>query len=423
VKPVTKTNPLRQALTALASLRITVVLFVLAIILVLLGTLAQVDEGIWTVQRKYFRAGIAWIPLQVFVVFAQRFFGLAPSASIEGTFPYPGGWLLGGLLLANLLAAHLVRFKLSWKRSGILLIHAGLIILMVSELITGLFAVEWHMIIDEDHSANYAEDQRSTELAIIDPSDPEEDKVVVVPATLLKKKGNVIRDTTLPFDVRVERFMVNSTYPQPVKDGEDNPATAGDGRFQAVSEKPEASGVSSELDISAAYLTFLEKGSDKRLGTYLLTVYWSLGADRAQKVPVGDKTYDVSLRFKRAYKPYTLHLLEFRHDKYLGTNIPKNYSSRVRLVDARHKEDREVVISMNNPFRYGGRYTPLDVDETLYQGDFLRKGSELRKGTILQVVHNPGWLIPYISCGLVSFGMLIHFGLHLVGFLRRRLAS
>ena len=59
------------------------------------------------------------IPLQLFVRFGQIFFGVSPDVYVGGSFPFPGGWLLGGLLLANLLAAHLVRFKLSWKRSGI----------------------------------------------------------------------------------------------------------------------------------------------------------------------------------------------------------------------------------------------------------------------------------------------------------------
>ena len=44
------------------------------------------------------------------------------------------------------------------------------------------------------------------------------------------------------------------------------------------------------------------------------------------------------------------------------------------------------------------------------------------KDTILQVVRNPGWLLPYFSCGLVTLGMMIHFGINLVGFLRRKLA-
>ena len=55
---------------------------------------------------------------------------------MPGSFPFPGGWLLGSVLLVNLLAAHAIRFKLSWKRSGILLLHAGIILMMIGEFIT-----------------------------------------------------------------------------------------------------------------------------------------------------------------------------------------------------------------------------------------------------------------------------------------------
>ncbi len=41
-------------------------------------------------------------------------------------------------------------------------------------------------------------------------------------------------------------------------------------------------------------------------------------------------------------------------------------------------------------------------------------------GTVLQVVRNPGWFMPYVSCILVTIGMLMHFGLSLVNFLNRR---
>src|SRR5689334_13228688 len=112
-----ETLPLR-ALKALASLRLTVILFVLSILLVFCGTLAQVDAGIWTVVNHYFRAFYVWIPLQVFSHFGAvffRFLGFPTDAHLSGGFPFPGGWTIGTLLLINLLAAHLIRFKLTWK--------------------------------------------------------------------------------------------------------------------------------------------------------------------------------------------------------------------------------------------------------------------------------------------------------------------
>ena len=93
-----------KILAFLASLRLTVFLFVLAFILVFTGTLAQVDAGIWTVVHTYFRTLYVWVPLQIFFV---------RSLHVPGGFFFPGGWLIGGALLTNLLAAHLVRFKLT----------------------------------------------------------------------------------------------------------------------------------------------------------------------------------------------------------------------------------------------------------------------------------------------------------------------
>ena len=73
--------------------------------------------------------------------------------------------------------------------------------------------------------------------------------------------------------------------------------------------------------------------------------------------------------------------------------------------------DRVVKIWMNNPLRYGG--------ETFYQASF-EKGENL---TILQVVRNDGWMLPYLSCMIVGTGLATHFGMNLIGFLRRRKAE
>src|SRR5437016_138289 len=79
-------GPVQQALEVLASLRLTVVLFSLAIVLVFCGTLAQVDSGIWTAVNQYFRSAYVWIPFQIFVHFGKVFFGLPPSARMAGSF-------------------------------------------------------------------------------------------------------------------------------------------------------------------------------------------------------------------------------------------------------------------------------------------------------------------------------------------------
>jgi hypothetical protein len=396
-------RPIKQAFKPLASLRLTVVLFVLSMILVFCGTLAQMDNGLWAILSGFFRAWIAWIPFQVFVRFGQVFFWFPETWHLAGSFPFPGGYVIGGLLLINLIAAHLVRFRVSWKRSGILLTHTGIILLLLGEWVTSQFAVEGVMFIVTGDSRNDVLHLDKTELAIIDSSDPKKDHVVVVPGSMLKQKvnGERIRDERLPFDIDVRRYMVNSSLPRKVKPGEENLATAGVGLEEIVDEERPGTGTDREgrIDYASAYVTFYAKDSGASLGTYLTTIWddnpETPGSGAEQTVKVDGKEYRIALRFQREYKPYTLHLEEFRHDVYPGTDTPLNFSSKIRLIDPERNVDREELIYMNNPLRYRGA--------TFYQADWIRPD----RGTKLQVVVNPGW-------------MTIHFGMHLVNFLRRR---
>lgn len=389
-------NPLWRGLEVVASLRITVTLFVLFFLLVFWGTWAQRDQGIWTVVEQYFRSLYVFVPLRVLSCNL-----LDSSLAI----PFPGGWLLGGAMLVNLLAAHIVRFKFTWKRSGILVLHAGLIVLMLGEFFTGKYAVEGMMTIVEGGSSNFIEHDRYPELAVIDSSDPKMDDVVVVPGTMLRSESTVTHPD-LPFDIEVVDYMANSALLEKVDPKGNNPATIGYGLDTQAVARPEVSGADPDqrIDAPSAYLTFKDKETGKALGTWLVS-YW---LRHEQPVQVGEKTYQVSLRFKRTYRPYSIHLLDFQHKKFVGTNTPKDFSSIVRLEDPTTGEKREVRIWMNHPLRYGG--------ETFYQASFLPGD----RGTVLQVVRNPAALFPYIACILVSCGMLAHFIISLVGFLAKR---
>ena len=52
--------------------------------------------------------------------------------------------------------------------------------------------------------------------------------------------------------------------------------------------------------------------------------------------------------------------------------------------------------SMNEPLRHRG--------DTYFQADWNKK---TEKGTVLQVVRNPAWQLPYWSCAIVALGMLM----------------
>ena len=387
----------RRVFEPLASLRLTVVLLALSMILIFVGTLAQVRMGVWEAVDSYFRSFIAWVDLSLFI----------PEAQGEmGAIPMPGGATLGVLLLINLVAAHAVRFKLSWRRVGMILIHGGLVVLLVGEFATAWLADEGLMAIDEGATSSYYEDVRSVELAVIDPSPDGHDRVVTVPAALLRGAvdGQPLSHDALPFEVEVLRWMPNARL---LRAEGASPADSGIGLEAVAQARPPVRGVDgAQSDAPAAYvrLTREHDGAREDLGTWLV---WA-GLVHAQPVEVDGQRYGLALRYERTYLPYSLTLRDFRHDTFTGTNIARNFSSDVRLVDSGRGVDREVRIWMNNPLRYRGA--------TFYQASYKPDGS----GTVLQVVRNPGAALPYVACALVAAGLLLHFGLSMTTFLRRR---
>jgi len=418
-----KKSLIRRLLEGLASLELTVFLFVLSLLLVFLGTMAQIDNGIGTVMKQYFRSFLVWVPWQLLVQFGQVFFAVDRDLRIPGSFPFPAGWTLGTLLLANLLAAHLIRFKVSWKRSGILLIHSGLIVLMLGELFTGLYQVEARMTIATGETANYTDVADHFEVAFTTPlpEDRTKERVVVIPDHFLRQVGTRIKHDELPVDVEVLDFWKNSVLLEPGRpdpQGMKHPKQASNGLWYDIIPEAEASGVKADaaIDFPSVRIALYRKGSDEKLGEYFLSMWYNPNRLNRQllfsppTVTVDGTRYELELRPKREYKDYAITLKEFRHDKFPGTEKPRNFSSLVELTTDKG-ERREVLIYMNNPMWHRG--------ETFYQSSFLPRDS----GTVLQVVRNPSWALPYLSCLLVTLGMLVHFGLTLAAFLQRRIAS
>ncbi len=586
---------LHSALTTLASLRLAVVSFAAAIVIIFAGTLAQVDRDIWEVIEIYFKPWFTNIEVMVFfprswfpgmeetiarrsfafltlssAVFASlmtlansdrvkrsiwiagttMFFGalIAISSFYRGAFLFPGGALIGAVMCVNLLAAHGVRFKiqakgnrlilglaitalgafLTWlviasghssggfqgeppfewttlwtcikiglttaavglfgyvmlssgnsdeqtitkrlsagvavclavlsfwlwvsgestyigasgmrilwqlilgllagtviwfgcillfrRRSGVVVLHAGIGLMMFGQWYVSNYDVEEQITMFEGQAMNYGQDVRSVELAIIERNSEEfsgQDDVVVIPMTLNGRETGLLRnklisDDRLPFDIEVDTYFKNSRL-ESLGQGDPSPATKGRGRRIRAVRQRGASGTSgSEVDVAAGYFRFKDK-EDRDLGTYLVAQDLA-----AEPIEVGDKSYDAELRFVRNYKDYSVRLLTFTKDDYLGTSIARHFASEVQLTDEERGVDRKLTIWMNNPRRYAG--------ETFYQSGWGedRTGNQF---TTLQVVRNRGWMIPYVSCMICMVGMMAHFSLVLVRFLNRQSRS
>jgi hypothetical protein len=524
-KPTAEPSALRSLGKFFSSLRLTVVCLCLAVLLVFVGTLAQKELGNFAVQKRFF----------------QSFFVVWAPVGTPWKIPLPGGYLIGGVLLVNLLAAHATRFKLTWKKAGIFIIHAGIILLIVGQFATDMLSTESGMQMFEGETKSYSEDFHANELVLVDSSNPDKDHVISIPESFMARKGE-IRNAAMPVTLRVHRYWRNCKVedhapPQAINPGADHgiftntlllalPESANGPQqsraaalVEVVSDKgslgtflvptrtedpqsfryndrnwslsflfapmmggnqlaisggdqqaaggmiafPQAEvAVKGELTRDGLPLTLRVKefwpncrlfdrpgpntvnpeatqgaltdvqvtelppatdmdhrdfpgatveviGDKGSLGTFFVYA----GVDARQQFLAGGKAWQIGLRVKRHYYPFSVTLLKATHETYRGRpDIPKNFASVVRLDNPADNEARETKISMNEPLRYAG-LTFFQYQMTA--GEMAQKRG-LRPSSVLQVVQNPGWRTPYISCILVTLGLLVQFLMHLIGF-------
>lgn len=529
-------DSVRALLMPLASLKITVGLFAISLVLVLAGTTAQRYYDVQEVLGWYFRTWIAHLDVRDFLPGTR-----APMMRIY----YPGGWTIGTALAVNLLAAHSLRFRIqskgnkrllglvaiafgtlvtflviknglddtvrsqlppefcaklwaglkaallgttlvsiylltlsykqagatasralwwlgavvtgliavlsAWlfvnpqvaldpsglrilwqliqgtgaslilwfgcwllfaKRAGVVLLHAGIGLMLYSEVHTAINSVETHIRMVEGETVSFAEDLRYFELAVVDKSGEKTDQEVVVPIELLSQayangedSDALLSDEALPFDVKIRKLYPNAELRE-LQPGQESPATLGVGQAYRFVEKGTSTGVdmNQAFDSPGAVVELLDKSSGDSLG--VLSLFPTLpGA----VVEAGEKSYEARIRPKPYDKPYTLTLLDFERKTYVGSDKTKSFKSIVQLKDPELGVDRRVEIWMNNPLRYRG--------DTIYQSSFDPGNLAY---TDLQAVKNSGWMIPYVACMIVGTGMLAHFGALLLRFVRRR---
>ncbi len=383
---------MKPLLKLLSSMELAIGTLVLSMVLIFFGTLDQQNLGIHGATEKYFYS---------FFVYSE-----IPSLGLK--IPYmPGGYLLGFVLLANLCTTAFIRFKFSAAKFGIWMLHLGVILLLIGEFVSSVFQEEASMTIDEGSSKDYTESFRLAELALIDTTDPEIDTVYAIPDAMLKREQQVTIDG-LPFSLSIDDYMANSIVQRRAHSNAaaNKLANRGIGLNNVAIEIPKT-GKTDERNIPATLVTIYTNATGGQrsevLGTWLVREFMA-----PQSFTYEDREYTLTVRREREYTPYEITLLDFSHDRYLGTNIPKNFSSQVLISDKRTGLEQEFLIYMNNPLRYD--------DLTFYQQGFMNDD----KTSILQVVRNPGRSLPYISCTILTLGLLYQFGYGLMRYNAKR---
>ena len=348
------------------------------IVLVFFGTIAQKDIGLYNSQQKYFSNWITW-------------FWLLPT---------PGGRLTMLIMLINILGSFCSPSLWRVKKTGIIIVHIGVLLLLLGGGLTAYFSFEGNMVIDEGQTADYIQSYHDSELTFIN-TDSSDFNEIVAFSNVLLKKNNQLSHNTLPFEVEIIQFYENAEpirRSEPKKDFFHGMAK----NFMIIEKKPEK-----EAEYNRSGITFkIHNSNSEADGIYSLM----LGQSIPQNLQVGRSNYTIKLRRERIYLPFEIELIDFVRVIHPGTSIPKSFSSEINLIE--DNTSRRVLIEMNEPLRHEGY--------TFFQASFSQ--TALGETSVLAVVQNYGRLFPYISSIIMSLGLLIHLLMQLPRLIKRRAA-
>ena len=351
----------------------------------------------------------------VYWLFAASLLGLLAWSLIYGEDAFIGGsamrilWQLFQSTIAALtvLLGCILIFK---RKAGIVLLHLGIAGLLMNEIFVTVTNEEHRISFGEGETVHHAIDLRETEFVVIDRNNDEFDEMTVLPGSILQNSEDQIDDERLPFKIKCVEYFLNSDVLQ-VGPHAENKADAGFGTRWLAVEKKAAAGtdVDGVSDQASAYLKLIDRETNESIGTYLVSQL-AYVQDIVDTVSLGDKSYQIGLRYKTIYTPYALTLKDTQAEYYVGTQTPSWFSSDFVIDDETNGLKTDQRIWMNNPLRYR--------DQTFYQVSYSEDdaGNEFSG---IQVVRNKGWMIPYVCCMFVVIGLVAQFQQSLSSYLSK----
>jgi hypothetical protein len=367
--PITKAV-LHPALT-LASL---LILFVL----VFFGTLYQTDHGLFEAQRKFFGYGLVLI---------------------GGFFPLPAASLVLWVLSIQLTVT--MCLVLPWKpsKAGLWVVHAGILTLLVGGFITQSMAVESQLTLAEGETGHYTTSYHDWEVAFWE-SRGDTNQVFAYASEALRP-GRVLELAPFRARMKVKAYYPNcDAFTTQASGGPKYLTASGIGFIEQ--RKPEKEVTQNSPGV---VFTLSEAGQPDReillFGQEIIPL----------RLKVGGKQALCQLRLKHYPMNMSLKLTDFVKNVHPGTDIPSSFESYADLQEG--SSTRPVKIWMNNPLRHQGY--------TFFQASYAQAPGAAEKSTFA-VVTNPGRLLPYISSLVVFGGLLLHFLIKLIPFVRQEAA-
>ncbi|MBD3347127.1 MAG: hypothetical protein GF401_18900 [Chitinivibrionales bacterium] len=357
----------------IVSLRLTVICLIVLSILTFWGTLYQVDHGLYPARARFFNS---W------VLFIWNFI------------PFPGTKLVIAVLSLNLIGSFFFRLRFAWKKIGILLVHFGIVFLFLAAGFTHYFASESYLSLHEGEQSRYSSSYRNWELLLYrtNKGNIKDEKSESFDLSSLTSGSRLIFPES-QIGVTVRKIYTNAAAPG----GFDNPRSMH--RHSSVDSLVELEPEKDPSKNVPGIICTVERQSSKQHTELMLHGR----TKNSFTFEDNDYSYALILQPKRILLPLTLRLLDFTKEDYAGTEMARDFKSRIYAKG--DNIDREVVISMNRPFRYN--------DFTFFQSSYSQQGR--RESSTFAVVRNSARQLPYIASCLIMAGLLIHFLIKLIG--------
>lgn len=343
--------------------------------LIFFGTLYQADHGLYEAQLKFFGYGIVLV---------------------GGFFPLPATSLVLWVLCIQLAVTMALVIPLKWSKFGLWVIHIGIMTLLVGGFITQVMAVESQMTLAEGETGHYTTAYHEYELAFWEEKG-DTNQVFSYDDTFLRP-GETL--DILPYHSRVtiKAYYQNcDAFTTKATNGPKYINASGIGMIEQ--RKPEK-----EVTQNAPGLTMTLNEKDKPARDILL-----YGQEmQPLMLTLDGKKVFVMLRLRHYPLDFSLKLTDFVKNVHPGTDIPSSFESYADLLEG--GGSRPVKVWMNNPLRHAGY--------TFFQASYAQPKGAAEKSTFA-VVTNPGRVLPYVSSLVVFGGLLLHFLIKLIPFVRK----
>lgn len=378
----------QQIFEVVSSLKLTCVLLVLLGLLTWLGTLEQVDHGIYVVQKKYFESLV--------LVYRWGFLGI----------PLPGGYLVMALLALNLICGGIVRMRKSASRAGILVTHLGIGLLLLTGAVKKHMSDYGHLTLYPGERGSQFQDYHLWEIAISRQLDDGKIQEFLIPHDDFVDQTGTVRFTSpeIPFDLEVRGFMPNS-IPQQVG-----------GQFEL---RPWNIQAEDPIPAPGLYARVIETGGNGHGSKKHDGILWGFDFEASAAAPdmpwtittMDGQVWGINLRHKRYQMPFTIEVERFTKENHPRIDSPKWFSSDILVIDE-EAAPRKVLVFMNNPLRQDGHV----VYQASYGPPDAPQGTRLY--TSLAVSRNPSDQFPLIACLVIALGLIVQFTNKLMRYIR-----